>query len=205
MNLRPPGPQPGALPDCATPRDGDQSTRSREHGCVRTRCEHVFVSPEHIRRVCGRCGAWKPIDEFAWRRKHKGQRDNYCRACRADYNREHYLANKQRYVDQARAQMQRLAVERHRYLLEYFGANPCADCGETNPLVLEFDHLRDKCFNIGSALPYRNWKSILAEIEKCEVVCANCHRVRTAIRMGSNRAVLVAAALKRTAGIEPAP
>ena len=46
-------------------------------------------------------------------------------------------------------------------------------------MVLEFDHLRDKRFNIGAALPYRNWAELLAEIEKCEVVCANCHRRRT--------------------------
>ena len=59
-------------------------------------------------------------------------------------------------------------------------------------MVLEFDHLRDKRFSIGSALPYRNWKSILEEIEKCEVVCANCHRGRTGRRMGSVRALLAA-------------
>ena len=129
-------------------------------------------------------------------RKHKGQRDNYCRPCRSDYKREHYLANKQRYVDQARAQKQRLSIERNGYLLGLFAANPCADCGETNPVVLEFDHLRDKCFNIGSALPYRNWKSILAEIAKCEVVCANCHRKRTASRNPTVRAVLARAALE---------
>jgi hypothetical protein len=74
------------------------------------------------------------------------------------------------------------------------------DCGETDPLVLEFDHLRDKRFNIGNALPYRNWASILAEIEKCAVVCANCHRRRTARRIGSVRAVLTAAEAKAGEG-----
>jgi hypothetical protein len=59
-------------------------------------------------------------------------------------------------------------------------------------MVLEFDHLdaEGKSFNIGAAVPYRNWNSILAEIEKCEVVCANCHRRRTARRAGSIRATL---------------
>jgi hypothetical protein len=78
-----------------------------------------------------------------------------------------------------------------RFLLEYFKSNPCVDCGESDPLVLEFDHLKDKLFDIGAALPDRNWEALLAEIEKCDVVCANCHRRRTARRLGSVRALLV--------------
>jgi hypothetical protein len=56
--------------------------------------------------------------------------------------------------------------------------------------VLEFDHLRDKRFPIGQKLAVRRWTSILVEIEKCEAVCANCHRRRTARRRGTLRAVL---------------
>ena len=130
---------------------------------MRTYVRDRRARPPH----CGRCGVAKTLEHFAWRRKHKVQRDNYCRPCRSDYKREHCLAHKPRYVDQARAQRQQLATERDGYLLGLFATNPCADCGETDPLALEFDHLRDKCFNIGSALPYRNWESILAEIAKC--------------------------------------
>ena len=56
--------------------------------------------------------------------------------------------------------------------------------------MLEFDHLRDKRFEISAALHGRNWQAILDEIEKCEVVCANCHRRRTARRRGTVRAIL---------------
>ena len=108
------------------------------------------------------------------------------------YHQRHYAANKERYVEQARRRKQELAVLRTGYLLAYFREHPCADCGETDAVVLEFDHLRDKRFNIGAALPYRNWKSILEEIEKCEVVCANCHRRRTARRRGWLRLQLTA-------------
>src|SRR5687767_939420 len=133
--------------------------------------------PEHIR--CCRCGERKPAHDFAWRRNGKGQHDTYCRPCRSAYGREHYLANKQRYIDQARAQKQGLSRERIAYLLEYFVLHPCIDCGETDPVVLEFDHLGEKRFNISKGLQNRSWESVLAEIEKCEVVCANCHRRRT--------------------------
>jgi hypothetical protein len=70
--------------------------------------------------------------------------------------------------------------------------HPCTDCGESDPVVLEFDHLDagTKSFNIGQALPHRNWESILEEIEKCEVVCRNCHRRRESRRSGAPRVAL---------------
>jgi hypothetical protein len=46
---------------------------------------------------------------------------------------------------------------------------------------------------VAQALPYRSWQSILDEMAKCEVVCANCHRRRTARRRGSLRADLTQA------------
>ncbi len=109
-----------------------------------------------------------------------------CRPCRAAYKQEHYAAHKARYVAQAQGRKRAVGEKRMRYLLEYFASHPCVDCGETDPLVLEFDHrASDKAFNIGHALPYRAWAAILAEIAKCDVVCANCHRRRT-MRRGSH-------------------
>ena len=86
-------------------------------------------------------------------------------------------------------QKERLRLERTQFLLEYFKTHPCLDCGERDPVVLEFDHLRDKLFDISAALIQRRWSAVLAEIAKCEVVCANCHRRRTARRRGALRAV----------------
>jgi hypothetical protein len=126
------------------------------------------MEPDDEERKCYRCGELKPVDEFAWRRKARGQRDSFCRPCRSAYGKEHYAANRQRYIDQARIVRQRLALERTRYLLDYFVVHPCVDCGERDPVVLEFDHLRDKRFAISSQLHGRNWQTILDEIEKCE-------------------------------------
>jgi hypothetical protein len=149
-------------------------------------------------RRCGDCGELKPLNDFAWRRREQGQRDNLCRPCRAAYHQRHYAANRQRYIDQARERKQALALARTRFLLAYFADHCCVDCGETDAVVLEFDHLRDKRFDVGAALPYRNWQSILDEIAKCEVVCANCHRRRTARRRGSLRSRLTADAGERS-------
>ena len=83
-----------------------------------------------------------------------------------------------------------MVLERTRYLIEFFKTHPCLDCGEADPVVLEFDHLGDKAFNISSGLHARSWEAVLAEMKKCEIVCANCHRRRTARRRGALRAAL---------------
>jgi hypothetical protein len=141
-------------------------------------------------RRCGRCGERKPLDDFAWRRKERGQRHNMCRPCHSEYRREHYLANRRRYIDKATVNKQKLRLERTILLIEYFKDHPCVDCGETDPVVLEFDHTADKSFDICQKLIDTTWERILAEIEKCEVVCANCHRRRTAVRRGALRYLL---------------
>jgi hypothetical protein len=141
--------------------------------------------------VCGRCRKEKPLDEFAWRREARGQRDNYCRPCRAAYKQEHYLANRQRYIDAAAARKERVVAERVVLIVKYLREHPCVDCGETDPIVLEFDHVSgDKEFSIGGKWRDRAWRSILDEIAKCDVVCANCHRRRTARRGGFSRAAV---------------
>jgi hypothetical protein len=154
---------------------------------VRLACEHVFVM-DAVK--CCRCHELKAADEFAWRCKERGERDSFCRPCRSAYGKEHYVANRERYIEQARVSKEALRLERTRYLVEYFERHPCVDCGETDPVVLEFDHLRNKSFSIGAKLVQFAWKTILDEIEKCDVVCANCHRRRTARRRGAVRAVL---------------
>jgi hypothetical protein len=132
----------------------------------------------------------KAASDFAWRRRARGQRDNYCRTCRAAYKREHYTRHHDRYVANAVQRKRALIAERTVYLFELFRERPCIDCGEADPIVLEFDHLGPKKFNIATNLANRKWQSILDEIATCDVVCANCHRRRTALRAGFARAVL---------------
>lgn len=152
----------------------------------------MFVSTAtYPGRRCGRCGQLKPISEFAWRRTHRGQRDNYCRDCRAEYKREHYERHRDRYISQAVRRKEALAAERAEYVVDFLSKRSCVDCGERDPLVLEFDHLANKKFNIAKGLRNRSWQAIVDEIAKCDVVCANCHRRRTALRVRSARAVVI--------------
>ena len=57
---------------------------------------------------------------------------------------------------------------------------PCRDCGVSYPYyVMEFDHLRDKKFNLSDSRAWASRARLIAEITKCEVVCANCHAERS--------------------------
>jgi hypothetical protein len=144
-------------------------------------------------RRCDRCGDLKASSDFAVRRRGGGRadrQDNYCRPCRAQYQREHYEKHKARYVERSGTRTKQLVAERAKFMIELFRTRPCADCGESDPLVLEFDHLSDKKFNVGAGMRERSWQALRDEIAKCDVVCANCHRRRTHVRAGSVRAAL---------------
>jgi hypothetical protein len=67
-------------------------------------------------------------------------------------------------------------------ILEYLQTHPCEHCNETNPVVLEFDHKNpeEKSFSIGDR-SNRTWDTVYKEIQKCRVLCANCHRKYTAM------------------------
>jgi hypothetical protein len=83
-------------------------------------------------------------------------------------------------LENALNRKQAVAKQRAEQLVELLRARRCADCGESDPLVLEFDHLGNKRFGIAKGLRDRNWQAVRDEIDKCDVVCANCHRRRTA-------------------------
>ncbi len=97
---------------------------------------------------------------------------------------KHYQDNKNRYYDASKAA--RLAkLEKLHTLKSDMG--PCMDCGMTyHPYVMEFDHREDeeKIASVSSMLRMCGWDKILAEIAKCDLVCANCHRMRTFNRNG---------------------
>jgi len=61
-------------------------------------------------------------------------------------------------------------------------AQGCCICGyKLHAVALDFDHLdpSEKDFTIGTKYTHKPWQSILDEIEKCRILCANCHRVET--------------------------
>lgn len=83
------------------------------------------------------------------------------------------------------------AQKRHRIkvraqLFEFLSTKSCVDCGEKDPVVLEFDHREtENKFKIVAKMlsGHYSWRSVLAEISKCEIRCANCHRRKTYVQL----------------------
>ena len=124
-------------------------------------------------KKCNTCALDKSLEEFHWKSKIKGIKKNRCKSCSNEYTKEHYRANKTIYLNKAKRHRVNLS-DRVREAKE----KPCTDCKIQYPhYVMQFDHLGDKNFNISKL--HRSWAAIQAEIKKCEVVCANCHAVRT--------------------------
>lgn len=105
------------------------------------------------------------------------------------YYRSYYEANRDRIAAKTTAWTLRQRKINQAFLFEYLSAHPCVDCGEADPIVLEFDHLENKRGDISTMARNCTPKTIEIEISKCEVRCANCHRRRTARTRGYYRDV----------------
>lgn len=124
--------------------------------------------------LCRSCKEEKPEEVFSLKSSSTGKRNTTCKDCHRAYLQAHYRANPDTYKRSARATEARL-----RAIIVEAKSKPCADCGvQYPPFVMDFDHQGDKQFPLSRGHQY-GIRRIVAEISKCEVVCANCHRIRT--------------------------
>lgn len=89
----------------------------------------------------------------------------------------HYAKYRQRYLDKNK---QNRKVKKE-FVNSFKVGKPCYDCGNFYPpYVLDFHHTRDKKYNVANMyVKVSSLETIKKEIEKCVLLCANCHRVRT--------------------------
>ena len=132
-------------------------------------------------RTCRVCGETKPLVEFPYRSLRRQTRQWICLLCQREYTNEWYSRNRKRQIAKAKERSHRGTADLKDRVREYLYGHPCVDCGESDPGVLDFDHLRDKKANVSTLVQSGvSWESLAHEIAKCEVRCANCHRRRTA-------------------------
>lgn len=140
-----------------------------------------------LTKVCAGCKVEKPSDQFSIRTDKPQYLRARCKACYAKQANARYHegdgAVGQRAIKSNRARR----VVNQDYIYEYFQTHPCTDCGESNWIVLEFDHVRgDKTKNVCDMM-LMPLQSVMDEIAKCESVCANCHKIRSYTRAKSWR------------------
>lgn len=132
-------------------------------------------------KKCPRCKQLLHDTEFNWKIKDV-RLAAYCKNCSRKYVREHYVKNRAYYLVKARKRNKEIKKKAHNYIGSYLQSHPCIDCGETDILVLEFDH-RDRSSKtdcINRIISSGNYiKQIEKEVSKCDVRCANCHRRKT--------------------------
>ncbi len=139
-------------------------------------------------KQCPRCHEILRLEEFNKRRN--GQPQPYCRECNKAYQRQWYSENKVEAKDKSRLRKVRQRKILTNYIGNYLSKHPCVHCGETNIVILEFDHKssKEKDFVISGAISacYSLGKMI-KEINKCQVLCCSCHRIKSQQDSGSWR------------------
>lgn len=141
-------------------------------------------------RVCRACGVRKRIGEFCSDKRLVSGYGTRCREC-YEAQRER---TRQREAEWTRNRRRRVSAINREWVWNFLVSHPCVDCGEVDPVVLDFDHKdgTKKNRNSGVARLMGNHASlevIIAEVQKCQVRCANCHRKLTAKKLGWWRAM----------------
>jgi len=137
-------------------------------------------------KICTKCKLEKDLDQFRYRNKAKGTRAPWCKSCYSTYERNQWKSNDNRRKSNIECNKTR-RQRNHQFIWDYLSQNPCVKCGENDPVVLEFDHRDPKQKHKDLSTLTRASYSIEAisnEIAKCDVLCANCHRRKTAIQFG---------------------
>lgn len=144
-------------------------------------------------KYCNKCNKAKSTADFHKQYAKKSGFTSKCKDCCREYGRQYFQKNKEKFQERKRNYR-----KQRRELIQSFKDKPCMDCEIQYPYyVMEFDHRKpeDKEFLISQAVwgyksqsgKRRKIKSsdavgedrLLKEIDKCDVVCSNCHRIRT--------------------------
>lgn len=127
---------------------------------------------------CPKCNTDKEVEEFCINRERADGRQGYCRRCMSEATKKCYRNNYKKHYNKQKERNQGL----YRFLREYKESKPCVDCGKFYPFyVYDFHHREkdEKDFTISEMRKRRmGIDRIKAEIEKCDLLCSNCHRIR---------------------------
>lgn len=130
-----------------------------------------------MEKICTNCLTEQSESEFFFKNKKTGKRHAICKSCKREIDREAYNKGGTR-RDKIRKNAKASVQRAHDYVQIIKEINPCKNCGESRPYVLDFHHengIKEKNISVmvrqGCSLT-----KIQNEILKCRILCANCHR-----------------------------
>lgn len=161
---------------CKACRRSYQVGLNRSKAIPSKRATRFIGASERFR--CNRCGLEKEAEAFARRRPGGSRLQSWCRACFSAYKAERHRRFHDREMERIRRNQAQAAAANRIRIRAYLSEHPCVDCGENDPRVLDFDHVRGQKTADVSALVAggSSWERVMREIDKCDVRCANDHR-----------------------------
>jgi hypothetical protein len=135
--------------------------------------------PMYDTKVCSACQEEKPVSEFGFKDKQNGKLQSRCKPCQSVCSKKHYLSNKDDYRKRARKNNTLYRKRNRQFVSQYKAEKGCHFCKENTPVCLDFHHLDQNEKEINISVMSRGANSIdsiIKEIDKCLVICSNCHR-----------------------------
>ncbi len=140
-------------------------------------------------KTCKKCKL--PKDDFRKSKKYIDSLDVYCKECRRIADKKSYNSNLTQNRKAGLESKNKARGRNRQFIRDYLVGKACIDCGENDPVVLEFDHFENKKENLSILIQNSSIAKIEAEIKKCNIRCANCHRRKTAIQLGYHKIKIV--------------
>jgi hypothetical protein len=136
-------------------------------------------------KQCAKCR--QQLENELFSKGRNGRLASYCKPCTQVYCQAHYAKNAEKHNKRRYQNAKRYIARNRAFTLDYLRSHPCVDCGETDILVLEFDHIDRSSKKYALSILSRSNRGLdvlRREIAKCEVRCIKCHRRRTARQFG---------------------
>ena len=140
-------------------------------------------------KTCKKCNL--PKEDFRKYEKSLDGLDSYCKDCRKIADKKTYNLNLIGNRKAGLALKNKVRERNRQFVRDYLIGKSCIDCGESDPIVLEFDHFENKKENIAILIQNSSIERIQSEILKCHIRCANCHRRKTANELGYYKTKIV--------------
>jgi hypothetical protein len=132
-------------------------------------------------KVCSICKESKSSSDYNKNSRKSDGLQTHCRDCSKKKCKDYYSLNKANHKKVISARKRKVVLELKQFIYDFAKLNGCFDCGEKDPCCLDFDHNRDKKFNISQLVNSGcSFATLMKEIDKCTIRCANCHRRKTA-------------------------